>query len=233
MNKNSEFDQFAGNYDQTLCDALNAYGLAGNDFFKRRIEEITYFFHTNGLKAPERILDFGCGTGGHLKPLAQAFPNAQIVGIDTSEASIDLAKKACEGIAKAVKYDGHELPSAIANLDLVVFANVFHHIDRSDHQRVLLMLRKAMNSDGIIAMFEHNPINPVTRKFVRDCPLDVGVKLLWPRYSKKLFSGAKLFSVQFRFVIFFPPKNTWLRKFERYLFWLPIGAQYVVFGRVK
>jgi len=41
-----------------------------------------------------------------------------------------------------------------------------------------------MNKNGVIAMFEHNPI---ARKAARTCPLDIGVRLLWPRYPTKLF----------------------------------------------
>jgi S-adenosylmethionine-diacylgycerolhomoserine-N-methlytransferase len=42
---------------------------------------------------PKRILEVGCGTGRNLVALAKAFPHAEIVGCDLSEAMIARAQK--------------------------------------------------------------------------------------------------------------------------------------------
>lgn len=43
---------------------------------------------------PLRILDIGCGTGEQLLALAQAFPMAELLGVDISEANIARAEQA-------------------------------------------------------------------------------------------------------------------------------------------
>ena len=42
---------------------------------------------------PARILDFGCGTGESSAYWAEKYPSAVVVGVDTSEAAIDLARR--------------------------------------------------------------------------------------------------------------------------------------------
>jgi trans-aconitate 2-methyltransferase len=44
------------------------------------------------LKFPSLIYDLGCGPGNSTELLAQAFPNAKIIGIDSSPAMIDKAR---------------------------------------------------------------------------------------------------------------------------------------------
>jgi S-adenosylmethionine-diacylgycerolhomoserine-N-methlytransferase len=43
--------------------------------------------------APKRILEVGCGTGRNLAALARRFPDAQITGVDLSEAMLAIARR--------------------------------------------------------------------------------------------------------------------------------------------
>lgn len=42
---------------------------------------------------PKRILEIGCGTGKNLKLLAQAYPDAEMIGLDLSTDMLDVARK--------------------------------------------------------------------------------------------------------------------------------------------
>ncbi len=50
------------------------------------------FGHPAAPPARARVLEIGCATGGHLLPLAEAFPEAQFVVVDPSAAQIAQAE---------------------------------------------------------------------------------------------------------------------------------------------
>jgi hypothetical protein len=84
---------------------------------------------------------------------------------------------------------------------------------------------------GIVAIFEHNPWNPLTRKVVRDCEFDVGVELLSRRRTVELLSAAGLEVEEWRYIVFFPREGGGLRRVERSVARLPLGAQYYTAAR--
>lgn len=79
-------------------------------------------------------------------------------------------------------------------------------------------------------LFEHNPLNPLTRKIVRECPFDKGVTLIpafrMKRLALRAFGSVR--NVRIRYTIFFPRKGIFkkLLPLERKLWWLPLGGQY-------
>ena len=83
----------------------------------------------------------------------------------------------------------------------------------------------------MIAIFEHNPLNPLTVRAVNTCPFDVNARLIRAgefveRYRK---AGWRRPSVQYH--VFFPHAASALRIFEPYMSRLAIGAQYSVVAR--
>ena len=70
----------------------------------------------------------------------------------------------------------------------------------------------------------------MTRLIVKRAAIDTNAVLLYPneiidRYNKASFANCKL-----EYIMFFPPNMEALQRFERYLWWLPLGAQYVSVG---
>lgn len=55
------------------------------------------------LHTPSRILEIGCGTGQNLARLCRLFPQAEITGVDLSEAMLAVARKHLAGQAGRVK----------------------------------------------------------------------------------------------------------------------------------
>jgi len=91
-------------------------------------------------------------------------------------------------------------------------------------------IRRVIRPGGRFYLFEHNPVNPVTRKMVRDCPFDDDAILLPRRESATLMRESGFSSVSVDYVMFFPHMLAKLRPFERFMTRIPIGAQYVACG---
>jgi len=67
---------------------------------------------------------------------------------------------------------------------------------------------RVTRSGGLIAIYEHNPFNPLTRVAVSRCEFDVGVELLRPGHTRRLLDAAEAPSIESRFITFFPIRGT-------------------------
>ena len=82
----------------------------------------------------------------------------------------------------------------------------------------------------MLAIYEHNPINPLTRLAVSRCEFDEGVELLGRSETEAMLRAAGLVPAESRYIVFFPWRGRAFRAIERVLARLPLGAQYVVAG---
>jgi ubiquinone/menaquinone biosynthesis C-methylase UbiE len=82
---------------------------------------------------PRRILDVGTGTGAGALRLAERFPEAEIVGVDLSEAMLDQARRNTpEELRSRVTFeraDASALPFAGDSFDLAAHANMIPFFD--------------------------------------------------------------------------------------------------------
>jgi len=224
------FDAFAKDYEFVLEKSIGRYGGNSSYYSKKRVDEIRRYYHRVGRVEPRRIIEFGCGTGKNLELLRSLFPSAELFGVDVSSRILEVARNRSISNCSIFHYDGLCLPSEVNNLDLVVVVNVFHHIPRNLHLQTLELLYNTMEKGAILALFEHNPANPLTRKIVRDCPMDVGVELLSAEYTNTALTKEKWRDIETRYILFFPPLLSIGSSLERFMPWLPLGAQYAVFA---
>jgi hypothetical protein len=84
---------------------------------------------------------------------------------------------------------------------------------------------------GVVAIFEHNPWNPLTRKAVAGCEFDRDAVLVTRREAERLLRGSGLADVEGSYIVFFPRESPWLQRIEGLLGRVPLGAQHVVSGR--
>ena len=89
-----------------------------------------------------------------------------------------------------------------------------------------------MRPGGLVVVYEHNPLNPLTRVAVSRCEFDEGVELLSRGETKSLLRRAGLEPIESRYIAFFPWRGRGLRALEHGLARLPLGGQYVV-GAMK
>jgi hypothetical protein len=92
-------------------------------------------------------------------------------------------------------------------------------------------LHRITRTGGLIAIFEHNPLNPLTVHAVNTCPFDENAKLIFARSLAKRLRAAGWASPRIQYNLFFPRGLARLRPLEASLGWLPFGAQYVAYAR--
>lgn len=86
------------------------------------------------LKADEKILDVGCGTGRY------AIFGENYTGVDPSRSYIDYAKANCQG--KFILMDGANLEFPDNSFEVVINISIFHHIpDEICHKIIDEMIR--------------------------------------------------------------------------------------------
>ena len=99
--------------------------------------------------APDRVrgvLDLGCGTGRFTSALADAFPEADVVGLDPSAKMLAAARaKPIRARFEQAPAEQVELPDA--TMDVVFLSMVFHHFD--DPRVVAAHCRRVLRSGGV------------------------------------------------------------------------------------
>lgn len=226
--KDPEFDRYAHSYKAMHKESVQASG-----------EEPDYFAaYKAGYMASSldgyrdqafRLLDFGCGVGGSIPHLRKCFPRASIEGVDVSGESIELARQA-NADARFNPIHDDRLPLADNSADVAMAACVYHHIEPGARDQWTRELRRVIRPDGHFFLFEHNPLNPLTRKVVRDCPFDEDAILLSSGETIELLRDAGFKQVKVDYIVFFPRAFALLRPLEKHLSKIPLGAQYVVHG---
>lgn len=170
-----------------------------------------------------KVLDFGCGVGVLSRSIKKHLPLARIDGFDVSQdciAKIDPDLSA-QGLFTSASIDlAHDY-------DLIVVANVMHHVLPAQRTEILQNLADRLCHKGLIFIFEHNPANPVTRWIVKNCPFDDNAILLPPRETAGYIVASGLQLKRRDYIVFMPSFLAWLRPIESRLRWLPMGAQYV------
>lgn len=226
----AEFDRYATSYGDLHRDSIRASGEEPAYFAEYKAAWIARRLGISGSAAGLDVLDFGCGVGGTLPHLTRHFPGATLHGADISGESIAVAKAANPSVALAQIADGC-LPLEDASIDVVLAACVYHHIPPAERAHWTTEIRRVLKPGGHFFIFEHNPLNPLTRKVVRDCAFDEDAILLPRRESIGLLRDAGFSSPASAYTVFFPNALSALRPVEPALEWLPLGAQYVAYGR--
>jgi len=186
-----------------------------------------YLARTLGADFSGKVLDFGCGIGLLARSLLHHLPACRVHGYDPSDASIEQIEPAVRSKGKfTAQEDDLDL-----SYDLIVLSNVMHHIEVDKRQETVSRLCGLLAPGGYVAVFEHNPVNPLTRWIVHICPFDKGVVLLRPGDVRQCFQCAHLRTVKRDYITFFPRWFAWLRPLEPFLSWCPVGAQYAMLGR--
>ena len=108
-------------------------------------------------------------------------------------------------------------------------STVLHHVTGSTRVEILKNLLANLKPDGRLVVIEHNTYNPLTRRIVSNCPMDVDAELISMRDIKKLLGADCGFKIrETGYCSFFPEPLKVLAKLDRVLKKIPIGGQYFV-----
>ena len=213
------FDEYAKSYDEILSSALGLFGNENSYYSFRKVELASSRF---GMIEPKRILDFGCGVGSVVQYLFKFFPDADIWGTDPSVESLEIAYRANP---KMQCVNESEIPTNF--FDLIFISNVLHHVQEVHRKALLQQISTYLIDNGEVIIFEHNRLNPITRRIVDRCKFDEGVELLSRRSCSIMLVATGLFEdLESGYFLFLPPFLKKFRKLEKFLCKLPLGAQF-------
>lgn len=221
-----EFDSYAADYHRQHLDNIRLTGEDPAYFADYKIAQLRRLADGAGFDRPA-MLDFGSGIGNSLPGFRRHFPNNAPVCADVSPASLALAQERFPGPERHVAITENRLPFEDGSFDLVFSACVFHHIPWEEHDHWLNELRRVTRPGGRLAIFEHNPLNPLTVRAVRTCPFDANARLLSGRRLRRHVAAAGWVAVGTEYHVFFPAALAALRRLDPALRRCPLGAQHM------
>ncbi len=226
MKPEAEFDQFAQNYDNHL-GWLRLTGENRDYYAAGRVQWLSRVLMRLGV-SPKRVMDFGCGTGGSIAPLSDLLGSENVIGVDVSPASLEVARATHQGRGTFLCVEEYEPSGA---LDLVYTSCAFHHIPPDERSSAVAYLYRGLRDGGILAFWENNPWNPIVRFAMAHAVIDQNAVPINPPAARRLLRAAGFQVLQTDFAFFFPRVLGVLRGLESSMASLPLGAQYCVLAQ--
>ena len=100
-----------------------------------------------------RVLELGCGSGGHLVPMAELLPGSELVGVDRSARQIELGR----ALAQEAELSNVELRHADlmavdhswGSFDFIVCHGVYSWVPAAVQDKILTIMRDHLRPDGV------------------------------------------------------------------------------------
>jgi SAM-dependent methyltransferase len=220
-----EFDRFADEYAEEHEKNIRLTGERPEFFHEYKIKLLGRMARERNLQ-PRSILDFGSGIGNSTPFLHRYFPDAQLTCADVSLRSLELAESRFPGMSRGLRIEDHRIPAKDDTFDISFSACVFHHIPQKEHTHWLRELLRVTRPGGALAMFEHNPLNPLTVRAVNSCPFDENARLIRAKELVESYRESGWKDAKAQYHLFFPHALAGLRVLEPYLSSVPFGGQY-------
>jgi ubiquinone/menaquinone biosynthesis C-methylase UbiE len=109
------------------------------------------------LRAGQRALDVGCGTGSLLVQLKRREPRVDAVGIDPDPNALARARRKAERARVSIRLDqgfADSLPYADASFDRVLSSLMFHHLPRREKNGALSEIRRVLGPNGRLELMD-------------------------------------------------------------------------------
>jgi SAM-dependent methyltransferase len=221
----SEFDKSARDYEAFFRPWLRIVGSSREYFARARLQWLSDRLGEQAI-APERVMDFGCGTGMSLPLLADIFQAKQLLGLDTSEESLAVARESVGNRPVELTTPAKYIPRQ--DLDLVFCNGVFHHIPVTERAAAVDYVYRCLRPGGMFALWENNAWNPVQSFAMKHSAIDRNAIPLSAPESRRLLAAGGFRVIRTDYLFVFPGYLSWLRPLEKWLIKMPLGAQYEV-----
>lgn len=209
-----KFDAYARDYEALHRSSIGPSGEDPAYFHEYKVDCLVRRKLVDGP-----LLDYGCGIGNLTERFVRRW--SEVHAYDPSLESVKVARQR----APDARFYSDVATLPRNHFAAAVLSGVLHHVPPSGRADVLDSVRRTLRPGGRLVLFEHNPLNPLTRRAVAACPFDDDAILLWPWEARRLVSRSGFAGVTLDFIVFFPRLLAFLRPLEPRLHALPIGAQ--------
>ncbi|MDP9068259.1 MAG: class I SAM-dependent methyltransferase [Actinomycetota bacterium] len=223
------FDRYKDSYREDVQRSIGFVGQSHDFFTASKARHLLDLVRRNlGATTDLRVLDVGCGVGVTDALISSSFRSVH--GVDVAAGVVDRAAAANPAVDYRT-YDGENLPFPDASMDVTFAICVLHHVAPPARVSFVDEMKRVTRAGGLVLIFEHNPVNPLTRLAVARCEFDEDVVLLSKRDVKRLLVASDMAVVEERYILFLPWMIDLSQKLDRLLHWLPLGAQHVTVAR--
>ncbi len=126
----------------------------------------------------KKILDVGSGTGTMAILVKQAYPAAEVVGLDGDPQILEIARAKARDLGDGIRFDqgmSFDLPYPNESFDVVLTTMMLHHLSRDDKQATAREMYRVLRPGGRLFGADFGEphssfgkaIRPVTRHFER------------------------------------------------------------------
>lgn len=224
----------------------------GSDYEAKALKNHKYYVKVKSLHLLRKVkelygntknlicIDFGCGTAETTEYFQDKF--SHVFGCDCSRGMLEYAAKKNLKNVTFKLCQSERLPFDNDSADVVLMYGIIHHIDTGEKiVRAFDEVNRILKKGGMVAVYDFNPLNPVSRYIVKTCPIDTGVNLngyrkaIFPTtfYSWELMEilkNAGFMIVKHEYLLFFPRILSALLPLERLLASVPFGGMYSIIG---
>lgn len=137
--------------------------LMGDSKLKQRLLELSE------IKAGQRVLDVGCGTGTLLAMAKEREPGAELFGVDGDPNILQVARSKFEQKHLNIRLDqgmAYQLPYSDSYFDRVVSSLVFHHLTTENKHRAFAEVLRVLRFEGRMLILDFGPPAGRFPKFV-------------------------------------------------------------------
>lgn len=106
---------------------------------------------------PKRILDVGCAIGWSTSPFVQAYPDAEVYGIDVGAAILRYGHARAEALGNKIHFlqmSGDDIKFPDGHFDLVVSGGVFHETSNKGAKNMIAEMHRVLAPGGVCMNYD-------------------------------------------------------------------------------
>lgn len=137
---------------------------------------------------PRRILDLGCAIGGSTIPWLDAFPEAEVHGIDVGAAVLRYAHARAEALEKRIHFaqeNGEQTRFPDDYFDVVATTGVFHETSTAASRNIMREIHRILAPGGISMNSDipHQHANDLHDQFMLDWDCHYNAEPFWAHWT--------------------------------------------------